>query len=333
MKILIYDARDYDRESFERANVGHQLVFTPKKLSAETAKDAEGFDGVCIFVNDQAQFPALNVLKQIGVNWIGLRCAGFNQIDLSAAKNLGLSVSRVPEYSPEAVAEHAFALLLSLNRQIHRAHSRVREGNFSLEGLVGFNLHKKTIGVIGAGKIGKAFCRIAQGFGMVIQVFDPGLTPQSAKEINVKLCDLLTLFKSSDIISLHLPLNEQTKHIINKEALDMMKRGAFLVNTSRGALVDTSSLILALKSGHLGGAALDVYEEEGPVFFDDHSAEILQDDQLARLLMFPNVILTSHQAFLTHEALDEIALVTLSNAERFEKGEWTHLTAKQGKLV
>jgi D-lactate dehydrogenase len=251
---------------------------------------------------------------------VALRCAGFNNVDLAAAKSLGLAVTRVPAYSPHAVAEHAVGLLLTLNRKIHRAYNRVREHNFSLNGLVGFDLHGKTVGVIGTGRIGRITAQIFRGFGTEVLAYDPFPAPDWAAAQGVRYVDFAALLAASDIVSLHLPLTPQTRHLLNTETFARLKPGAFLVNTSRGKLVDTTALIEALKTGRLGGVALDVYEEEEGLFFEDHSGEILQDDELSRLLTFPNVLITAHQAFLTQEALAEIARVTTTNLLQFTDG-------------
>jgi D-lactate dehydrogenase len=250
-----------------------------------------------------------------------LRCAGFNNVDLAAAKSLGLAITRVPAYSPHAVAEHTIALLLALNRKIHRAYNRVREHNFSLSGLVGFDLHGKTVGVVGTGKIGKIATKIFRGFGTEVLAFDPIPSPEWAAALGVCYVAFDTLLANSDIVSLHLPLTPSSRHLLNAANFARMKPGAFLLNTSRGKLVDTTGLIEALKTGRLGGVALDVYEEEEGLFFEDHSGEILQDDELSHLLTFPNVLITAHQAFLTHEALSEIARVTTANLVRLAEGQ------------
>jgi D-lactate dehydrogenase len=274
---------------------------------------------VCAFVNDHLDKKTLQTLAAGGTQLIALRSAGFNHVDLASAQTLGLRVARVPEYSPHAVAEHAVALILSLNRKIHRAYNRVREGNFSLNGLVGFDLNKKTVGVIGTGRIGSVMAKILSGFGCQVIAHDIVQNPQLV-EIGVKYVSLEEILRNSDIISLHVPLTPQTHHLIDERALALTKPGVMLINTGRGALIETSALIKSLKSGHIGSAGLDVYEEEEGLFFEDLSGQILQDDKLARLLTFPNVLLTSHQAFLTEEALGNIAQVTLQNISEFESG-------------
>jgi len=312
---VVFDTKPYDREAIVRASAGFDIQwrFMEGRLSAETAVSAQGAQAVCTFVNDHVDRPCLEALAKLGVKHIALRCAGFNSVDLPAAKELGFSVTRVPAYSPYAVAEHAVALLLALNRKIPRANNRVHDMNFALNGLVGFDLHGKTAGIIGTGKIGRITAQILRGFGMRVLAYDPFPSIEWAKEYGVEYTDGRTLARESEVISLHTPLTPQTHHVINRETLELVKPGAILINVSRGALIDTSALIEALKSGRLGGVALDVYEEEEGVFFEDLSGKILQDDELARLLTFPNVLITAHQAFLTHEALAEIARVTVAN--------------------
>ena len=275
----------------------------------------------------------LKYLSEHGTRLVALRCAGFNNVDLFAAAELGITVVRVPSYSPEAVAEHTVALVLSLNRKVHRAYARVREGNFSLEGLLGFNLHDKTFGIIGTGKIGLALSKILKGFGCTVFAYDPYPDPE-CKSIGVIYTDPSKLFKESDIISLHCPLTPKTHHLIDSKALAKMKKGVMLINTSRGAVIDTKAVIGALKSGKIGYLGLDVYDEEGDLFFEDLSNEVIQDDVFARLLTFPNVLITGHQAFFTREALRAIAETTLSNITDFEKGEFciNQITADRIKI-
>lgn len=312
---VVFDTKPYDREALQRAAEGRgiELRFMEWRLSAETAATAHGAKAVCTFVNDQVDRPCLEALAALGVKHVALRCAGFNSIDLPAAKELGFAVSRVPAYSPYAVAEHAVALLLALNRKIPRANNRVHDLNFSLQGLVGFDLHGKTAGIFGTGKIGRITAQILRGFGMKVLAYDPFPSPEWAQQYGVEYTDARTLAGQCEVISLHTPLTPETRHIIRRETLELMKPGTILVNVSRGALIDTTALIEALKSGRLGGVALDVYEEEEGVFFEDLSGQILHDDELARLLTFPNVLITAHQAFLTTEALSEIARVTVEN--------------------
>ena len=314
---VAFDTKPYDRESLEKAsaNSGITWRYLEPRLSTETAVLAKGAHTACIFVNDRADRPCLEVLANLGVKHIALRCAGFNAIDLEAAKALHLTVTRVPAYSPYAVAEHAVALLLALNRKIPRANNRVRDLNFSLNGLVGFDLHGKTAGLVGTGRIGQITGQILRGFGMRVLAYDPFPNLEWAAANQIEYTDTTTLARQSDIISLHTTLTAETHHIIRKETLQMTKPGVILINVSRGALIDTTALIDALKSGQVGGVALDVYEEEEGVFFEDLSGQILHDDELARLLTFPNVLITSHQAFLTQEALAEIARVTVANTQ------------------
>jgi D-lactate dehydrogenase len=321
--VAFYDTKPYDREYFERALEAGRLrrQFHEFRLGRETVASVDGAQAVCVFVNDRLDAACLQQLHAAGVRLVALRCAGFNNVDLAAAKSAGLAVTRVPAYSPHAVAEHAIALLLALNRKIHRAYNRVREHNFALSGLVGFDLHGKTVGVVGTGKIGKIAAQIFRGFGTEILAFDPSPSPAWAASLGVRYTDFETLLAASDIVSLHLPLTSTTRHLLNSVTFERMKRGAYLLNTSRGQLVATTALIEALKTGRLGGVALDVYEEEEGIFFEDHSGEILEDDELSRLLGFPNVLITAHQGFLTHEALSEIARVTTANLVRFDEGQ------------
>ena len=323
MKIAVFDTHSYDRHAFDAANVafGHELVFFEARLTPDTAVLAAGFTAICAFVNDRIDAAALGRLRDSGVRLIALRSAGYNNVDLKAAAHLGIRIARVPEYSPYAVAEHAVALLLSLNRRMHRAFSRVRDANFSLDGLVGFDLHGKTVGLVGAGRIGTVFARIMRGFGCDVLAHDAAPDDALIRDLQVRFVDLATLYRESDIISLHVPLTPATRHLIDAEALCAMKKGVFLINTGRGALIDTPALIAALKRGHIGAAGLDVYEEEEGIFFSNLSDTGVQDDILARLLTFPNVLVTSHQGFLTHEALANIAATTLGNVSAFERGD------------
>ncbi len=315
--VSFYDTKPYDRDYLQRAAPEGSSTdgwhFHEFRLTAGTAATAAGSSAVCVFVNDVLDAACLQALAQHGVRHVALRCAGFNQVDLAAARECGIAVTRVPAYSPHAVAEHAVALLLTLNRKIHRAHNRVREFNFSLAGLVGFDLHGKTVGIVGTGKIGRCAAQIFRGFGCRVLAYDPFPQVEWARESGVTYAALDEVVAGADILSLHLPLTPETFHLLNAETLGRMKHGAYLVNTSRGKLVDTHALIEVLKSGHLGGVALDVYEEEEGIFFEDLSGRALQDDDLARLISFPNVLITAHQAFLTHEALTEIARVTVEN--------------------
>jgi D-lactate dehydrogenase len=319
----VFDIKPYDRSPLVSASVGRAIDwrFLEVRLNSETAPLAKGAQAVCVFVNDQLDRPCLEALAAQGVKLVALRCTGFNNADIKAAKELGLAVTRVPVYSPYAVAEHALALLLTLNRKTHRAFNRVRELNFSLKGLEGFDLHGKTAGVIGTGKIGRIVAQALHGFGMKLLASDPFPDRDWAGRQGVDYVDAASLARLSDVISLHIPLTPETKHIIRKETLDLMKPGAILINVSRGGLIDTTALIEALKSGRLGGVALDVYEEEEGIFFEDLSGQVLQDDELARLLTFPNVLITAHQAFLTREALSDIARTTVANIEALAGGK------------
>lgn len=323
LPVAFFDTKSYDREYFAAAPATSalELRFLEHRLGEATVATAQGAAAACCFVNDRLDRPVLTRLRDAGVRHIALRCAGFNNVDLAAAKELGLAVTRVPAYSPHAVAEHAIALLLTLNRKIHRAHNRVREQNFSLAGLVGFDLYGKTAGIVGTGKIGKIVAEILRGFGMRVLAHDPFPDAPWAAQHRISYVSKVDLFAQSDVISLHSPLTPETHHLVNEPTLAAMKRGAYLVNTSRGKLIDTAALIEALKAGRVGGVALDVYEEEEGVFFEDHSDHVLPDDELARLLTFPNVLITAHQAFLTREALAEIARVTTENLRRGAAGE------------
>lgn len=317
--LAVYDSKPYDREYLERAAEGSGVVLRHHefRLAADTASSAEGAAAVCVFVNDSLGRDCLAKLAGAGVKLVALRSAGFNNVDRAAAAELGILLVRVPAYSPHAVAEHAVALLLALNRKIHRAYNRVREQNFSLSGLVGFDLHGKTVGIIGTGKIGRVAAQIFRGFQCRVIAHDPQPMPEWATEHGISYMSVESLLTESDVVSLHLPLTPETHYLLNMVTIALMKPGACLVNTSRGKLVETAAVIEALKSGHLGGVALDVYEEEEGIFFEDLSSEVLQDDELALLTTFPNVLITAHQAFLTHEALTEIARVTLDSIMRF----------------
>jgi D-lactate dehydrogenase len=321
--VAVFDTKPYDRDYLGRSagSADLELRFHEFRLGPDSAFAANGTQAVCVFVNDVANREVLEQLKGLGVRLVALRCAGFNNVDLNAAKDLGLTVSRVPSYSPNAVAEHTVALILALNRKIHRAFNRVREFNFSLSGLVGFDLCGKTAGILGTGKTGRIVAEILRGFRMRVVASDPFPNQEWASENSVEYVDVNTLARESDLITLHAPLTPETDRIINQETLGRMKPGVILVNVSRGRLIHTKALIKALKSGHIGGVALDVYEEEEGIFFEDLSGEVLQDDELARLLSFPNVLVTAHQAFLTHEALSEIARVTVENVRRFTSKE------------
>ena len=319
MKIAVFSTKPYDRRFLNDAakEAGHELTFLDAKLSEATCRLAEGHDAVCIFVNDDASSEVIERLAEAGVTSIALRCAGFNNVDLDACQSHDVSVVRVPAYSPHAVAEHAVALILSLNRNIHRAYHRIRDNNFAIDGLLGFDLHGKTVGIVGMGKIGIEFAKIMSGFGCRVLAFDKGPS-DSARSIGVEFVEWSELLAQSDIISLHCPLNPDTHHLINAEAIEQMKDGVMIVNTSRGGVVDTAAVIKGLKSRKIGHLAIDVYEEEGDVFFEDLSNQVVPDDQLARLTTFPNVLITGHQAFFTTEAMRAIAKTTMANLTDLE---------------
>lgn len=322
-KVAFYDTKPYDKVFFDvqAKQLGLALEYHEFRLSAANAASAKGAVAVCVFVNDPVDAACLKNLAELGIKLVALRCAGFNNVDLDAAKTLGITVVRVPAYSPYSVAEHTLGLLLTLNRKIHRAYNRVRELNFSLSGLVGFDLHGKSVGILGTGKIGKITAQIFRGFGCKVLAHDLFPDLKWAEENGVSYVSQTEVFSHSDIVSLHLPLTKDSFHLVNTETLSQMKKGAYLINTSRGKLVDSAAVIEALKSQHLGGVALDVYEEEEGVFFEDHSAMALQDDVLSRLLTFPNVLVTSHQAFLTEEALRAIAEISIDSISRHVRGE------------
>ena len=321
MNLAVFSAKKYDREFLSAANgPRHRLRFFEPHLSEETASLATGFEAVCVFVNDQVNAAVIATLESLGVRLIALRCAGYNNVDLAAAKKHGVTVVRVPAYSPYAVAEHSIALMLALNRKLHRAYNRVREGNFALDGLVGFDMHGKTVGIIGTGNIGSVVAQILIGFGCQIFAFDP-VPNERCRSTGVHYVPLDELLAQSDIITLHCPLTPENKYMIDAGAIAKMRSGVMLINTSRGALLDTLAVIEALKSGKIGYLGLDVYEEEEEIFFEDRSGLIIPDDVFARLLTFPNVIVTGHQAFFTREALENIAATTIDNVTRFEQGQ------------
>ena len=317
--VAVFDAKPHDRDYITRASGADKLDwrFQEFRLDAKTVLAADGAQAVCVFVNDVLNREVLESLAGSGIRLVALRCAGFNNVDLEAAKELSIAITRVPSYSPHAVAEHTIALILALNRKIHRAYNRVREMNFSLSGLVGFDLFGKTAGVLGTGKIGRIVAEILRGFGMRVLAFDIFPNQEWAAQHGIEYMEARTLARESDLITLHTPLTPETDQIVNKDTLALTKPGVMLINVSRGRLIHTRALIEALKSGHIGGVALDVYEEEEGIFFQDLSGEVLHDDELARLLTFPNVLITAHQAFLTHEALSEIARTTVENVLRF----------------
>jgi D-lactate dehydrogenase len=321
MKVVFFSTQPYDIQFFNlhKDEFGFKLVYFDSALSKETVGLAENAEAVCVFVNDKLTAEVIDLLAAQGVKIIALRCAGFNNVDLEAAKRNAIKVCRVPAYSPEAVAEHAVAMLLTLNRKTHKAYNRVREQNFSLNGLLGFDVHNKTVGVVGTGNIGKAFCKIMLGFGCKVAAFDV-IANKDLEALGVEFKPLQEVLQS-DIISLHCPLNDQTKHLINDTTIAMMKKGVMLINTSRGGLIDTKSVIKALKSGQIGYLGIDVYEQEEKLFFRDLSTDIIQDDQIQRLMSFPNVLITAHQAFFTEDALNQISITTLKNIKDFhEKG-------------
>ncbi|NNF16131.1 MAG: 2-hydroxyacid dehydrogenase [Gammaproteobacteria bacterium] len=319
MKIAVFSTRSYDQYYLDRANTAHELIYFNNHLRPETVRLAEGCEVACVFVNDQLGRPVINALAAGGVRLLALRSAGFNHVDLTAAADAGITVVRVPAYSPFAVAEHTVALMLGLIRNIPRAHARVREGNFSLEGLLGFDLHGKTAGLIGLGRIGVLVAKILNGFGCRVLAADPYARPDNNAAI--ELVDNQSIFSQADIITLHCPLTPQTHHVIDATTIEQMQDGVMLINTSRGGLIDTQAVIKGLKTGRIGHLGLDVYEEEGDLFFDDLSDKIISDDIFARLLTFPNVLITGHQAFFTHEALTAIADTTMVNIDAFAAGQ------------
>ena len=318
MKIAMFSTKGYDRRFFDELNADHdhQIQYFESRLTPETSPLVEGFDAVCPFVNDQVDAQVLQDLADRGVRLIATRSAGFNHIDLQAADRLGIAVAHVPAYSPHAVAEHTLALILGLNRNIHRAHNRVRERNFSLDGLLGFDLHQKTVGIIGTGQIGTVFAHLMTGFGCQLLASDP-YPSEECRDLGVTYVDTDELFERSHVISLHCPLTPKTHHLIDAGAIDQMRDDVMLINTSRGALIDTRAVIDGLKDERIGHLGLDVYEEEADLFFEDLSDRVIQDDVFARLLTFPNVLITGHQGFFTREALTNIADTTLSNFTAF----------------
>ncbi len=321
MRVAVFNTKEYDRQYLESANAhhGHELVFFEPRLNFYTVVLASGFPAICVFINDCLDLPTLNLLAKGGTKAIALRSAGFNHVDLAAAKSLGMTVVRVPAYSPYAVAEYTVGLILALNRKIHRAYNRVRESNFSLEGLLGFDLHGCTVGVVGTGKIGALVARIMHGFGCNLLAYDPYQNPDCLA-MGVKYVDLPELLANSDIVTLHCPLTPKSHYLINARSLEQIKPGVMLINTSRGGLIDTQAAIDGLKSGKIGYLGLDVYEQEGDLFFEDLSSIVIQDDVFQRLLAFPNVLITGHQAFFTKDALKNIAETTLSNLTDIDKG-------------
>ena len=323
MKIAFYDTHSYDKDAFTKSNqeFNFKITFFDFKLNENTAATSKGYDIVCIFVNDVADKEVIDHLKENGVKMIALRCAGFNNVDLAEAKAAGIKVARVPAYSPHAVAEHGLSLLLALTRHIPQAYLRTKTQNFNIEGLTGRDLYGLTAGILGTGKIGRTMGDVLSGIGMKLIAYDPFPNEQWAKEKNVEYVSIEEIFKRSDVLSLHCPLTEETKHIVNHDNMKLMKSDAVIINTGRGALIDSKALVHALKHHTIGGAAMDVYEEESKYFFSDWSTNVLTDDVLARLLTFPNVIITGHQAFLTTNALGNIADTTLQNIKDFTEGK------------
>jgi D-lactate dehydrogenase len=323
MRTAVFSTKNYDREFLQPAAVkaGHELTFLEPRLSAETVVLARGFRAICSFVNDHVTADVAAALAAGGTSFVALRCAGYNQVDMEACRRHGLRVARVPAYSPHAVAEHAVGMMLALNRKYHKAYNRVREGNFAIDGLLGFDMHDKTVGVVGTGQIGALTAKILSGFGCELLLYD--VRENADCRSLGRYVALDELLARSDIITLHCPLMRETEHMINRSAIQQMKPGVMLINTSRGALVDTQAAIDGLKGGKIKYLGLDVYEEEAELFFEDHSTEVIQDDVLMRLSTFPNVLITSHQAFFTDTALHEIARVTMANLTAFEKGEPT----------
>ena len=320
MRVAFFSTRPFDRQYFDDANQTHHhdLHYLEARLTAATATLAHGHPAVCVFVNDRLDAQALTTLAAGGTRMVALRSAGFNHVDLACARVLGMTVSRVPAYSPHAVAEHTIALILSLNRKTHRAYARVRDGNFALDGLLGVDLFGRTIGIVGTGRIGTVVARIAQGFGCRLVAHD--IAPnEECRSLGVEYLPLDDVWAQSDVVTLHAPLTPETRHMVNARAISAMKPGIMIINTGRGALVETQSLIDGLKAGHIGAVGLDVYEEEENLFFEDHSSHIIQDDVFARLLTFPNVLVTAHQAFFTREALQAISHTTLENISAFEQ--------------
>lgn len=320
IKLAVFSSKNWVTTSFDAVNqqFNFDLAFFEARFDHKTALLAAGADAICVFVNDKVDAPALEILKKQGVKLVALRCAGFNNVDIERAKALGIGVVRVPAYSPYAVAEHTLGLILALNRKLHKAYTRVRDGNFALDGLLGFDIHNKTIGVVGTGKIGQIFCKLMHGFGTRILAFDK-YPNQEMQDMGVDYVDLQTLYQQSDIISLHCPLTYETFHMINDYAIASMKPGVMIVNTSRGPLIDTNAVIEGLKKGKVGYLALDVYEEEEALFFEDLSEKVIQDDQFVRLETFPNVLITAHQAFFTKEAIQNISDTTFKNITDYLK--------------
>ena len=322
MKILFYDTKPYDKEFFNKYNKGYgfDIKYLTGKLTEESADLAKGYDIISIFVNDTVDKKVIDILVECGVKLIAMRCAGYNNVSLKDIDGK-IKVVRVPAYSPYSIAEYTAGMIMTLNRKIHKAYIRTREGNFSITGLMGYDLHEKTAGIIGAGKIAQILIKILKGFGMKVIAYDPYPNYEKAKELGFEFTDLDTLYKESDIISLNCPLTQETRYMINRNSMNKMKDGVMIVNTGRGMLIDTVDLIEALKDKKIGAAALDVYEEEADYFFEDYSNMVIEDDILGRLLSFNNVLVTSHQAFFTKEAVEEITRVTMENIKRFQEGK------------
>ncbi len=314
MKIAVFSTKQWVRSAFDRAlgNSGIELTYLEPRLDADTVSLAAGHEAVCVFVNDVVDGAVVDAMADLGVTTVALRCAGFNNVDIRRAAERGLRVVRVPAYSPHAVAEHALGLILALNRRYHRAYNRVRDGNFALDGLLGFDVHGKTVGIVGTGKIGRVFAGLLRGFDCRILAYDR-YPSEELQRSGVEYVTLQELYRQSDIISLHCPLTHETYHLINDYAIGSMKRGVMIINTSRGPLIDSNAVITGLKSGTIGYLGLDVYEEEGDLFFEDLSEQVIQDDTFVRLQTFPNVLITAHQAFFTREATDNIAETTITN--------------------
>lgn len=317
MRVTVFSTKNYDRQFLDQANKGrHQITYLELRLTRQTVSFAAGAEAVCAFVNDELDAPVLTQLRALGIRLVALRCAGFNNVDLQAAAQAEITVARVPDYSPYSVAEHAVTLMLALNRKIHRAYARVREGNFALDGLMGFDLHGKTVGIIGTGKIGVAVAHIMRGFGCRILAVDP-YPNDVCRQLGVSYVDLPSLLTQSDIVTIHCPLTPDTFHLINVATLSQARPGIMFINTSRGAVIETRAMIAGLKSGQIGALGLDVYEEEAALFFQDLSDKVIQDDVFARLLTFPNVLITGHQGFFTSDALTGIAQTTIENISAF----------------
>ncbi|AWV98806.1 2-hydroxyacid dehydrogenase [Arcticibacterium luteifluviistationis] len=330
MKIAVFSTQSYDKEYLDKFKEDLNLTYFEASLNTSTVSLTKGYDVVCAFVNDKLDKETIDTLAKNGVKAIAMRCAGYNNVDLTAAADNNITVMHVPVYSPHAIAEHAVALILTLNRKTHKAYNRVREGNFSLQNLTGFDLYNKTVGVIGTGEIGAIFCKIMLGFGCKVLAFDM-VESAELKSAGVQFESMENILKQSDIISLHCPLTPKTFHLFDEEAFAKMKKGAMLINTSRGGVIDTSAVIEALKNRTLGYLGIDVYEQEDKLFFHDLSESVIQDDQIQRLISFPNVLITSHQGFFTKEALDQIAITTLKNITNFASGNTIENEVKLNK--